>query len=77
MGLSFKHRCILKVGLLGTGRSLQRDLNRIAEVADTSSPEGLSYVLTGEPSKYGDYSSHFVCFFSNSLYMTWDNIEFM
>ncbi|XP_028784349.1 uncharacterized protein LOC114740372, partial [Neltuma alba] len=49
----------LQVGLLGMGRSLQRDLNRIAEVADTSSPEGLSYVLTGEPSKYGDYSSHF------------------
>lgn len=36
----------LQVGLLGMGRSLQRDLNRIAEVADTSSPEGLSYVLT-------------------------------
>jgi uncharacterized membrane protein len=30
------------------GRSLQRDLNRIAEVADTSSPEGLSYILSGE-----------------------------
>jgi uncharacterized membrane protein len=28
------------------GRSLQRDLNRIAEVADTSSPEGLSYILS-------------------------------
>ncbi|XP_039685010.1 uncharacterized protein [Medicago truncatula] len=36
----------LQVGLLGTGRSLQRDLNRIAEVADTSSPEGLNYILT-------------------------------
>ncbi|XAR54516.1 hypothetical protein NMG60_11029672 [Bertholletia excelsa] len=36
----------LQVGLLGTGRSLQRDLNRIAETADTSSSEGLSYVLT-------------------------------
>ncbi|KAI5424147.1 uncharacterized protein LOC127132281 [Lathyrus oleraceus] len=36
----------LQVGLLGMGRSLQRDLNRIAEVADTSSSEGLSYVLT-------------------------------
>ncbi|KAA3472211.1 Myelin-associated oligodendrocyte basic protein isoform 1 [Gossypium australe] len=31
----------LQVGLLGTGRSLQRDLNRIAEVADTSTSEGL------------------------------------
>ncbi|CAM8933024.1 unnamed protein product [Rhodiola kirilowii] len=36
----------LQVGLLGMGRSLQKDLNRIAEVADTSTPEGLSYVLT-------------------------------
>ncbi|XP_043691382.1 uncharacterized protein LOC122642049 [Telopea speciosissima] len=27
-------------------RSLQRDLDRIAETADTSTPEGLSYVLT-------------------------------
>lgn len=36
----------LQVGLLGLGRSLQKDLNRIAEVADTSTPEGLSYVLT-------------------------------
>ncbi|KAL7615279.1 hypothetical protein Lser_V15G06733 [Lactuca serriola] len=35
----------LQVGLLGLGRSLQRDLNRIAETADTSKPEGLSYVL--------------------------------
>ncbi|MBA0833280.1 hypothetical protein Goarm_017603, partial [Gossypium armourianum] len=36
----------LQVGLLGTGRSLQRDLNRIAEVADTSTSEGLGFVLT-------------------------------
>ncbi|XP_059437997.1 uncharacterized protein LOC132170876 [Corylus avellana] len=36
----------LQVGLLGMGRSLQRDLNRIAETADTSSPDGLSFVLT-------------------------------
>ncbi|XWS57651.1 hypothetical protein CRYUN_Cryun09bG0191700 [Craigia yunnanensis] len=36
----------LQVGLLGMGRSLQRDLNRIAEVADTSTSEGLSFVLT-------------------------------
>ncbi|KAM7272948.1 hypothetical protein ACFE04_027612 [Oxalis oulophora] len=34
------------VGLLGMGRTLQSELNRIAETADTSSPEGLSYVLT-------------------------------
>lgn len=36
----------LQVGLLGMGRTLQRDLNRIAEAADTSTPEGLNYVLT-------------------------------
>ncbi|KAG6434173.1 hypothetical protein SASPL_105795 [Salvia splendens] len=35
-----------KVGLLGLGRSLQKDLNRIAEIADTSTSEGLHYVLT-------------------------------
>ncbi|CAM9002190.1 unnamed protein product [Rhodiola kirilowii] len=36
----------LQVGWLGMGRSLQKDLNRIAEVADTSTPKGLRYVLT-------------------------------
>ncbi|KAK6143231.1 hypothetical protein DH2020_023579 [Rehmannia glutinosa] len=36
-----------QVGLLGLGRSLQKDLNRIAETADTSTSEGLHYVLTG------------------------------
>ncbi|GAV81184.1 DUF1517 domain-containing protein, partial [Cephalotus follicularis] len=36
----------VQVGLLGMGRSLQGDLNLIAETADTSSSEGLSYVLT-------------------------------
>ncbi|KAH9609474.1 hypothetical protein KSS87_012587 [Heliosperma pusillum] len=35
-----------QVGLLGMARSLQSDLNKIAETADTSTPEGLSYVLT-------------------------------
>ncbi|XP_010511192.1 PREDICTED: uncharacterized protein LOC104787327 [Camelina sativa] len=36
----------LQVGLLGLGRTLQQDFNRLAESADTSTPEGLSYVLT-------------------------------
>jgi uncharacterized membrane protein len=35
----------LQVGLLSEARSLQADLNRIAEVADTGSTEGLSQVL--------------------------------
>ncbi|KAD7478417.1 hypothetical protein E3N88_01553 [Mikania micrantha] len=35
----------LQVGLLGTARSLQKDLNQIAETADTSSPKGFRYIL--------------------------------
>ncbi|KAI7738333.1 hypothetical protein M8C21_027536 [Ambrosia artemisiifolia] len=35
----------LQVGSLATGRSLQRDLNRIAEVADTSTNKGWHFVL--------------------------------
>ncbi|WJX85526.1 hypothetical protein P8452_67964 [Trifolium repens] len=37
---------VYQVGLSGMGHSLQKDLNRIAEVADTSSPKGWSYVLS-------------------------------
>lgn len=36
----------LQVGLLGLARSIQKDLDRIAETANTSTPEGLNYVLT-------------------------------
>ncbi|ESQ29810.1 hypothetical protein EUTSA_v10023608mg [Eutrema salsugineum] len=35
----------LQVGLLGLGRTLQQDFNRLAESADTSTSDGLSYVL--------------------------------
>ncbi|CAI5480382.1 unnamed protein product [Closterium sp. Yama58-4] len=35
----------LQVGLLGSARRLQRDLDRIADRADASSPEGLHYIL--------------------------------
>lgn len=35
----------LQVGLLAEGRGLQADLNRIAETADTNSPEGRAEVL--------------------------------
>ena len=38
----------LQVGLLGSARALQRDLDRIAARADTSTPSGLHYVLQGE-----------------------------
>jgi len=31
----------------GKGSSIQRDLTRIAETADTSSRDGLKYLLTG------------------------------
>ncbi|KAL0053992.1 hypothetical protein WJX82_002046 [Trebouxia sp. C0006] len=37
--------CKLQVGLLGSARSLQRDLERIAGRADTNTPDGLHYVL--------------------------------
>ncbi|CAM6040196.1 unnamed protein product [Sphagnum compactum] len=36
----------LQVGLLGMARTLQRDLDRIAQRADTTTEEGLHYVLT-------------------------------
>ena len=35
------------MGLLGTARSMQRDLEKIADRADTDSPTGLHYVLQG------------------------------
>lgn len=35
----------VQIGLLGMARTLQEDLERIAEKADTSDPEGLHYVL--------------------------------
>eukprot|EP00241_Pyramimonas_parkeae_P005981 CAMPEP_0114244066 /NCGR_PEP_ID=MMETSP0058-20121206/11133_1 /TAXON_ID=36894 /ORGANISM="Pyramimonas parkeae, CCMP726" /LENGTH=417 /DNA_ID=CAMNT_0001356965 /DNA_START=353 /DNA_END=1606 /DNA_ORIENTATION=+ len=38
--------CRLQVGLLGTARDLQSDLNRIADRADTGSEDGLHYILT-------------------------------
>lgn len=36
----------LQVGLLGMARSLQQDLDRIAERADTSTPAGIHHILT-------------------------------
>ncbi|XP_076907465.1 uncharacterized protein LOC143563927 [Bidens hawaiensis] len=36
---------VFKVGSLNTGRSLQQDINRIAEVADTSTSKGWNFVL--------------------------------
>ena len=37
----------LQVGLLGSARALQRQLDRIASRADTTSPAGLHYILQG------------------------------
>jgi uncharacterized membrane protein len=37
----------IQVGLLGMGRTLQRDLDKIAGEADTTTAEGLHNVLTG------------------------------
>lgn len=36
----------VQVGLLGSARELQEDLNKIADSADTSTPAGLKYVLS-------------------------------
>ena len=41
--------CKLQVGLLGSARGLQKDLERIAGRADTNTPDGLHYVLQGMP----------------------------
>jgi uncharacterized membrane protein len=35
----------LQVGLLGSARELQRDLNRMGNTTDTSTPQGLHYLL--------------------------------
>jgi uncharacterized membrane protein len=35
----------VQVALLGTARQLQRDLNRMANSVDTSTPRGLHYLL--------------------------------
>lgn len=35
----------LQVGLLGTAKAIQKELDKIAQVADTSTRKGLSYVL--------------------------------
>lgn len=37
----------LQVALLGSARSLQRQLDRLADRADTTTPEGLHFVLQG------------------------------
>jgi uncharacterized membrane protein len=36
----------VQVGLLGSARELQRDLNRLANTLDTSTPQGLHHLLT-------------------------------
>ena len=38
----------IQVGLLGLARTLQQDLDRIAEDADTTTSKGLHYILTGD-----------------------------
>lgn len=50
------------MGLLGLGRTLQQDFNRLAESADTSTPEGLSYVLTGNLFFDGSYLFYFIIY---------------
>lgn len=40
----------IQVGLLGLARTLQQDLDRIAEDADTTTTKGLHNILTGNVS---------------------------
>ena len=61
----------LQVGLLGSARDLQKDLNRLANNLDTSTPQGLHYLLTEtvlalqRNPQYAVYGAHrpavFVC----------------
>ena len=39
----------IQVGLLGSARQLQRDLERMTRKANTNTPEGLHYLLQGTP----------------------------
>ena len=41
----------LQVGLLGSARTLQSDLERIAGRADTNDAEGLHYILQGQSAR--------------------------
>lgn len=47
---------LVKVGLLGSARSLQRDLNRIAKTANTSGPKGFTNILQGNDVRDNDVS---------------------
>jgi uncharacterized membrane protein len=60
----------LQVGLMGSARGLQRDLNRMGNSIDTSTPEGLHYLLTEtvlalrrnpQYALYGEYYCPLVC----------------
>ncbi|KAL8166631.1 hypothetical protein V2J09_008130, partial [Rumex salicifolius] len=50
----------LQVGLLGSAKSLQSELNRIAETADTSTSKGLSYILTETTVALLRHPDHFI-----------------
>ena len=49
----------LQVALLGSARSLQRQLDRLADRADTTTPEGLHFVLQGAPRPPAHHLSDF------------------
>ena len=59
----------MQVGLLGSARELQRDLNRMANNLDTSTPQGLHYLLTEtvlalrRNPQYAVYGAPLCCFF--------------
>jgi uncharacterized membrane protein len=70
----------LQVGLMGSARGLQRDLNRMGNSIDTSTSEGLHYLLTEtvlalrrnpQYALYGVYLSAFVLTLAHRNPVTW------
>ncbi|KFK26012.1 hypothetical protein AALP_AA8G191400 [Arabis alpina] len=55
----------LQVGLLGSGRTLQRYLTRLAENADTSTSDGLRYVLIEATLALMRHSDYFISCYSS------------
>lgn len=59
--------CRLQVGLLGSARGLQKDLERIAGRADTNTPDGLHFVLQGKLLHWHLHSMCLCCICTHAL----------
>ncbi|KAL8193905.1 hypothetical protein R6Q57_026147 [Mikania cordata] len=57
----------LQVGLSDMARSLQKDLNQIAETADTSSPKGFRYILQETILSVLQHPDHYISGYSSYL----------